>query len=331
MEVLKVMTDYIKGVNMGNYSKNETTEAIRNALIEMNGGSKKLNRKTFYRGSELYSLVEELIPAIIEEGFKEEDAIFNLVDYRNVADGDEAEFTVEGGSYFVVADAAAGIRGVRRQRIDDTQTIRVKTSTKIVRIYEEMARLMSGKVSLEKFADTIAKNFKQEVLRDAYKAINAISKNTAGLDENYVVAGTGTGDENAIIELVQHVEAATGKPARIYGSKAALRKVTTAVVSDEAKGDLYRMGYYGKFNGTEMIELRQAHRAGTSEFLLDDSKLYVIAGDDKPIKVVNEGEGILIEGNAGDNADLTQEYVYGQSFGTAVICGQKMGVFTFAD
>lgn len=242
MEVLKIMIDAVKGVNMENYSKGETSEAIRNALIEMNGGSKKLNLKNFYRGSQLYALVQELIPAIIDEGFKDEDTLFNLVEYRNIADGDEEEFYVEGNSYFLVADAAAGIRGVRRQRIDKSETVTVKTSVKVVRIYEELNRLLAGKVSFDKFVENVAKSFKQKILADAYKAISEMSQTTVGLDANYVVAGTGTGDEDALIELIQHVEAATGKEARIYGTKAALRKVSTAVVSDEAKKDLYEMG-----------------------------------------------------------------------------------------
>lgn len=330
MEVLKIMIDAVKGVNMENYSKGETSEAIRNALIEMNGGSKKLNLKNFYRGSQLYALVQELIPAIIDEGFKDEDTLFNLVDYRNIADGDEEEFYVEGNSYFLVADAAAGIRGVRRQRIDKSETVTVKTSVKVVRIYEELNRLLSGKVSFDKFVENVAKSFKQKILADAYKAISEMSQTTVGLDANYVVAGTGSGDEDALIDLIQHVEAATGKEARIYGTKAALRKVSTAVVSDEAKRDLYEMGYYGKFNGTEMICMRQVHKVGTSVFALDDSKLYIIAGDDKPVKIVNEGEGLLYEGDATANNDLTQEYVYGQTFGVGVVCAEKMGVFTLA-
>lgn len=330
MEVLKVMIDAIKGVNLENYSKKDTSEAIRNALIEMNGGSTRINLKNFYRGSELYALVQELIPTIIDEGFKDEDALFSLVDYRNVADGDEQEFVIEGNSYFIVADAAAGIRGVRRQRIEKTETLTVKTAVKVVRVYEELNRLLAGKVSFDKFVENVAKSFKQKILADAYKAIDAMSNTTVGLDSNYVVAGTGVNDEDAIIALISHVEAATGKPARIFGTKAALRKLPNAVLSNEAKSDLYEMGYYGKFNGTDIVCLRQSHKPGTSTFALNDSKIFIIAGDDKPVKVVNEGEGLLYEGDATANNDLTQEYVYGQAFGIGVACAEKMGIFTFA-
>jgi len=330
MELLKVMINAVKGVCAENYSKEQTSEAIRAALIEMNGGSNKISLKNFYRGSQIYSLVQDLLPTIIDEGFKDTDAIFGLVDYRNVADGDEQEFVIDGNSLFIVADAAAGIKGVRRQRIDKSQAVRVKTSVKVVRVYEELNRLLSGKVSFDKFVENVAKSFKNQTLTDAYKAIDGITSSTIGLDSTYVVTATSGANETALLELIGHVEAATGKKARIYGTKAALRKLDGASFGDEAKSDLYNIGYMGKFYGNDMIELRQAHIPGTSTFAIGDTKIYVVAGDDRPIKVVNEGEGILFEGEPTANADLTKEYVYGQGFGVGVACSEKMGVLTLA-
>lgn len=331
MDVLKIMIDAVKGNAMENYTKGQTSEAIRNALIEMNGGSKKINPKTFHRGSEMYALVEELISVIIDEGFKDTDAIFNLVEYKNIADGDEQGFYVEDNSLFVVANSAAGIKGIRRQRIDNGHSVTVDTVLKSVRVYEDLNRLLAGKTSFDQFVNKVAASIKAQTLSDAYAAIEAISATTEGLSATYVVSGTQDGAEPMLDALIAHVEAATGKAARIYGTKAALKKIKTAVVADEAKSDLYNMGYYGKYNGTEMVALRQAHKPGTETFALNDSKLYILAGDDRPIKIVNEGDGILYEGDPLSNADLTQEYFFGQPMGVAVVCAEKFGVFTFSD
>ena len=325
MELLQVMIDAVKGTSPENYTKGQTSEVIRQALIEANGGSNKINIKNFYRGSQVYSLIEELIPTIIDEGFKDEDVIFSLVDYRNIADGDEQEFEIEGNSLFAVADAAAGVKGVRRQRIDESQKVTVKTSMKIARVYEELNRLLAGRISFDTFVDRLAKSFKQQILADAYKAIDAIATNTVGLNADYVVASNVAGAEDKLLELIAHIEAATGKTARLYGTKAALRKVPNAVLSDEAKSDLYNMGYFGKFNGNDMV-----HKPGTTKFAMNDNKIFVIAGGDKPVKVVNEGEGLMVEGEATDNQDLTKEYVYGQPMGVGVACSEAMGVFTFS-
>lgn len=327
MEVVKIAIDAIKGVSSGNYSKAQTSEAIRQALIEANGGSNKLSPKTFVRGSELYSIVEELIPTIVEEGLNDSNPIFKLVEYKNIASGDVNEFCTEGKAVFVVAEAASGIRGVRRQRIADGEKVSVKTSMKIVRVYEELGRLLAGRITFDKFVDGVATSFKKQILADAYAAIASISKETAGLNPDNVIAGTY--NEDQLLAMIDRVEAATGKTAKIYGTRTALRKITNAVVSDEAKSDLYNMGFYGKFNGTDMVRLNQAFKLGTKEFVLDDTKVYVIAGDDTPVKMVNEGEGLIIERQAGENNDLTQEYIYGQAWGTGVICAEDLGVYTF--
>lgn len=327
-DIKKVAIDLMNGKVAGNFSTGDAAESLRAALIAANGGSEKLNYKTFHRGNELFDLVEELIEVAVEAGLTSDNPIFDLVEYKNIADGDLNEFVTEGEAQFVVADAAAGIQGVRRQRISGGETVSVKTSTKIVRVYEELNRLLAGKITFDKFIDGVAKAFDKQILADAYKALKGITANTVNLGSQYVISGSYS--EDKLLTLVEHVEAATGKTARIIGTKTALRKVTTASVSDEAKSDLYNVGYYGKFNGTDMIALKQAHNADGSTFALDNNKLYVIAGDDRPIKVVNEGEGILIQKDAASNNDLTQEYVYGQAYGTGVICAEKLGVYTIA-
>lgn len=327
MEILKTAIDAIKG-NYGEFSKGDTSEALRKAFIEMNGGSEKISPKTFVRGSALFALVEEIIPVIIEEGLKDDNPIFKLVEYRNIAAGDVNEFYTEGKAIFTVAEIANGVLGARRQRLADGQKITVNTSMKMVKVYENLGRLLAGRITFDKFVNGVADSFKKQILADAYAAVNGIASTTAGLNDNYVKSGSF--DEDTLIDLISRVEAATGKTAIIYGTKAALRKVTTASVSDSAKEDMYSIGHYGKFNGTEMVMLKQALKPGTDTFILNDSKIFVVASDEAPVKVVNEGEGIMLEKQANETNDLTQEYVYGQAFGTGVICGDKIGVYTIS-
>lgn len=325
-DVLSLAIDMVKGKVAGDYSVSDAEATLRSALVEMNGGSTKLNVKTFHRGNALFELVEELIPTIIEKGLTENNPIFKLVEYKNIKDGDLNEFTTDGECTLVVANAADGIQGVRRQRLSNGESVSVKTSMKIVRVYEELSRVLSGRVDFNDFINKVAEAFNKQILADAYAAIASISAETKGLNSTYVK--TGSYSEDTLIELIDHVEAATGKKATVYGTKAALRKITTATVSDEAKSDLYNIGHYGKIAGTDMICLAQAHKADGKTFALDNTKIFVIASDDKPVKMVNEGEGLMVEKSATENNDLTQEYVYAQQTGVGVICAGKLGVYT---
>ena len=322
--IVKVALDAIKGKQYAQYSAAETSETIRNALIELNGGSTKLNARDFRPGKPVFDLVEILLPAIINEGIANDPVLMSLCEYRNIADGDEAKFTTHGENDLIVADAAAGIQGVRRQRIVGGDTVKVPTEMKIVRVYENLGRLLAGRIDFNKFVDGVAKAFNEYIASAAYTALAGITSNTYNLDSTYVKSGSM--DAEALLELVNHVEAATGKKAAIIGTKTAVRKLGSEVTySAEQNADLYNKGYIGKFLGTDVIALEQAHIPGTSDFALADDALFVIAADDKPIKVVNEGEGLLIDRDPSVNADLTQEYVYGQGIGVGVICAAKLG------
>jgi len=326
-DILKVAIDAINGKVQG-YSFEQAGEALRSALLELNGGSNKINIKTFYRGNALFDLVQELIPVMIETGLKEDNPLFKLVDYRNIALGDVNEFLSEGTNDLVVSNVAKGIQGVRRQRLMGRETIRIETELRIIKVYEGLNRLLAGRVTFSEFVDAVSKAFNKQMLDDAYTAIESISASSAGMmNSNFVI--TGSFDEERLVELIDRIEAITGKTASVLGTRAALRKVNTASVSEVAKSSIYDIGYYGKFNGTDMLSLKQSVKKDGS-FILSAGRIYVMASDDKPIKFVNEGEGLIIENPAINNQDLTQEYVYAQGYGLGILAAAPLGIYNIA-
>lgn len=325
-EVLKLGLDAIHGNVSGNFSKNELGAGFVEGLIELNGGSTQLNLRTFRPGNEVFEVVQEILPAVIEGGLQGDEFFFNMCDYRNIAEGDLNEFYTEDKSLLLVGNIAQGSQAVRRQRLSGGSKISLHTQLKAIKVYEEMRRLLAGRVDFNTLIDRVGTSFTNQMRNDIYSAFAGITASTAGLSETYVK--TGSYDEDALLDMIAHVEAATGKPVTIMGTKKALRKVKTAVVADEANSDMYSIGHYGRFNGVPMMSVKQLHKTGTEEFLLPDDKLWLFAADDKCIKVVNEGEGLLIQRDSLENADLTQEYLYAQAYGTGVICNEKMGIYT---
>lgn len=324
-DILSVAIDTIQGKVDTKFSNKQTSEELRNALIDLNGGSTKINPKTFRPGNELFEVVQELLPVMIEEGIKRTtNPLFNLVEYRNIAAGDVAEFDVKGEANFVVANAAAGIQGVRRQRIVGGTSITVPTQTKAIRVYENLGRLLAGRIDFDEFVDGVAKAYENYVTDLAYTTLAGITSSTQGLNATYVCNGSIS--EAALLTLIEHVEAATGEKATVLGTKTALRKLGASITySAEQNTDLYNQGYLGKIVGTPCVEIPQAHKVGTDTFAIANDALWVVAGDAKPIKVVTEGDGMMILREAKDTADLTNEYVYIQNVGAGVVVTEKMG------
>lgn len=327
-DVLKLSLDVMNNRVSGNFSAHENMEAIREGLMELSGGVTKLTPKNFYRGSELFAYVEEILPYIDNSGLKGDEFWMNLVDERNLALGDQNEFWTQDKSLFLVGTPGDGSQSVRRQRLNVGESVTIPTKNHAVKVYEEMNRILSGRVDFNTFVERVGQSLTNARREEIMKVFESITKNTAGLSDTYVISGTYS--ENKLLELVSHVEAATGKSATIFGTKAALRKVQTAVMSDEAKSDYYGIGYFGRVAGVPMVSVKQAHKLGTDEFLLNDNKLYVFASDDKPIKHVTEGEVFLAETNFAENQDLTQTYFINEKFGTGLIVNDKMGLYTLS-
>lgn len=326
-EIVKLAVDAYKG-NVEKYSTKQSQDVLRQALIDANGGSTKLDYKAIRDGkcSGLFTLIEEILSRTVVEGLQGDEYFNALVDFRNLAEGDQNVFVVEDNTLFVVSEAADGTQGIRRQRLGGAKETSIPTSLKAVRIYEELNRVLSGRVDFNDFINKVAESFRQKLLNDVYGLWSGATAADLGGVTYFPTAGTY--DEEDLLDLIAHVEAAAGgKPATIVGTKKAIRNLVPSIQGDGFKSDLYNLGYAGKFYGTPVVVTPQRHKVGSTDFVLKDDVLTIIAGDDKPIKVVYEGNPIVLMGDPTTNADFTQEYFYGEKYGMGIVlAGGNAGI-----
>lgn len=326
-DIVKLAVDTYKG-NVEKYSVAQSNDVLRQALVEANNGSTVLNYKDIRDGkcNGLFSLIEEILSRTVVEGLQGDEYFNALVDFRNVAEGDQNLFLVEDSNLFVVTEAADGTQGIRRQRLGGVTETSIPTSLKVVRIYEELNRVLSGRVDFNEFINKVAESFRQKLLNDIYTLWSGATAAEMGGVAYFPTAGTYSEDD--LLDVISHVEAAAGgKQATIIGTKKALRVLKESIQSDGAKEELHGMGYYGKFFGTPCVAVPQRHKVGTTQFVMDDDVLTIIAGDDKPIKVVYEGNPIVLMGDPMTNADFTQEYLYGEKYGMGIVlAGGNAGI-----
>ena len=326
-EIVKLAVDAYKG-NVEKYSTKQSQDVLRQALIDANGGSTKLDYKAIRDGkcSGLFTLIEEILSRTVVEGLQGDEYFNALVDFRNLAEGDQTVFVVEDNTLFVVSEAADGTQGIRRQRLGGAKETSIPTSLKAVRIYEELNRVLSGRVDFNDFINKVAESFRQKLLNDVYGLWSGATAADLGGVTYFPTAGTY--DEEDLLDLIAHVEAAAGgKPATIVGTKKAIRNLVPSIQGDGFKSDLYNLGYAGKFYGTPVVVTPQRHKVGSTDFVLKDDVLTIIAGDDKPIKVVYEGNPIVLMGDPTTNADFTQEYFYGEKYGMGIVlAGGNAGI-----
>lgn len=309
-EIVKLGVDGYKG-NVEKYSTKQSQDALREALIEANNGSTVLDYRAIRDGKcqGLFTIVEEILNRTVIEGLQEDDFFNRFVDYRNMAEGDQNSFTVEDRILFVVDDVADGTQGIRRQRIGGSTTTSITTSMHMVRIYEELNRVLSGRVDFNHFINVVADSYRAKILNDIYTLWTGANAASMGGAAYFPAAGTYSEDD--LLDTIAHVEAAAGgKTATIVGTKKALRKLKESIQCDGAKEELHNYGYYGNFFGTPCFAIPQRHQVGTTTFQFDDDVVTIIAGDDKFIKFVYEGDPIVLMGDPTKNADFTQELEY---------------------
>lgn len=284
-DIVKLAVDGYKG-RVEKYSAAQAQDTLREALIDANNGSTTLNYRDIRDGKcqGLFSIIEEILDVTIPEELSENDYFNALVDYRNVPLGDENMFVVKDSDLFVVADIAEGTQSIRRQRLGGATETSIPTTLKAVRIYEELNRVLAGRVDFNEMIARVAKSFRNKLLNDVYSLwIGATAEQMGGTT---FFPAAGAYDEDDLLDLIAHVEAAAdGRTATIIGTKKAIRNLAPSIMADSAKEDLYTLGYYGKFYGSPVVVTPQRHKIGTTQFVLDDNMLTVVAGDDKPIKV----------------------------------------------
>lgn len=308
------------------YSKAQNVRTIREALIDLNNGKTSIDYRDIRDGkcSGLFTLIEEVIEEVVESGMQGNEFFTTFVEEKNIGKGDENLFVVKKNQYFKIAEIAPGTQGLRRQRLNPGETFTVPMAYRGVRIFEEMDRVLSGRTDMSDMINTVSRSIEKDKLDRIYTLWSGLTQTTLG-STYYPTAGTYS--EEALVDLIAHVEAATGGSAMLIGSIQALRKLGTALVPDSAREDMYNFGYVGRFNGTPTIKVDQRHQVGTDTFIFPTNKIYVVGTEDRPIKYVTRGDMIIKESSFLDNADLTQEYLCIYEDGISWVSASKMGIY----
>ena len=316
-ELRQLAIDVYNGIDV-KFENGETgDDMIRNALNKAFGGISlndgKAVRNAIAYGKVDFEIINELIDVAIDLSANDNSEIWNFVDFKSAALGDKNKFTVEGNDLLHVDVITHGTQGVRRQRMLSRE-LTVETTTKAIKIYEEMVRLAAGRLNWAKFVEKVGKSFDN----DRFNAVAAAFGNIPASGD-YSKGSVGTAfNESSMIDLLTTVEN-DGNTPKIFGSLQALRNLSMAMAGDEVRSDYYNFGYMGKFNGYDTFRISGKN--------VPTDKLFVIGAEDKFIKMFDEGDTLTIPHNFTETADKTQELQVERTYGVEVVMANKVGVY----
>lgn len=335
--IVKLAVDLAKG-KVQNFSAQESNDTLRKAFADLMEfsleGNGTIDRKTFRKHKvEIFEILEEVINESLQEGLKSQ--FDGFADYRNLAWGDENLFKTPANQIFRIALVSDGNSNIRRQRLRDGSEFSVSLDTYAIKIGEDFHRFLAGRVQWADLMAGIAESFKRDLTQRIAKAVmNSYGEYNATYHNTFTGTGTdaeaGKFSEQDLLEMAMHIEARTGSKVAVYGTKLALRKIAPSVQTESMKAGFNSVGYYGEIAGIQLNEIEQSHEYGTDTFAIDNSFILMLPQNaDKMVKVINEGDAIIQDQQAGQSSDMMQEYFIANRFGIAVICTKVFGFVKF--
>lgn len=311
-----------------NYSVEDSNEVLVESLLTISEGQSSFSTVKEIRRAKntgLFEVIEKMLTVSINEGLPTTCKLFDFTEIHNLNDGDTEKFILTDEAIVTVSKVADGTNQLKRQRFTGGTEITVDVELYGAKIYEELRRLMTKRIVWSEFVDALSKAFTTAMNNLQYEAT---VKAFEALSDPY--KQTGTFDEGKMNKIIDHVKAENpGKHVIIFGSEQGCRKITNVRGADaaSAKEDLYAMGYFGHFGKTPIIAMDNAHVVGDpTSFILGDD-LYVVASDEKFIKLVIEGDTLVTDTPPENNKDFSNELSAYTRFGVACIMTSKAGLY----
>lgn len=335
MKVFDLANDLARGDFSIHVDKEKVTRADLEDYLRDKINNDILKGATLYQAYRrnnitLFEIIEEIVNLTISNDFMEIPFIENFVEFKNRALGDKTAWYSEGKSYLSVVSFAGNHWDTNREALDAGEEFTLPKEWVYIHVYDELERFLLGIASLERLTDVIYRSFNKYIKERIYMQFQNIM---TALPSEFTANGN---SEEAVGNLCDLVQAAGGYSSlTIAGTKAALRKLG-AVIPDkyfansqkEAKAST---GSIGEWEGNKLMVIPQVLKQGTFELALDNDVIFILGGDNKPIKLEFIGDTRTQEVRDGRvNNDMTMELQVQTCFGLAMLLPEAMGMFKFA-
>ena len=275
----------------------------------------------------LFEILEEIVNVTIGENILESPFIDAFVEIKNRNLGDTTAFYSEGG-LLSVASFAGNHWDTNRQSIDLGEEFTLPKEWIFIHVYDELERFLVGAVSLEKLTDKVYKSINKYIQDRIYVQFQNVANS---VPSDFSASGN---SEAAIGTLCDKVQAAGGYSAlTIAGTKGALRKfagyIPDKMFANSQKEAKATTGSIGDWEGNTLMVIPQTLQSGTFNLALDDTKLFIMGTDVKPIKLEFFGDTRADMDTTGHKYnDMTMDLQIQTKMGLGLLLPPYFGVFT---
>lgn len=329
-ELVTLCVDVVKNpARVQQFSKGKDADtAIREKFFEIMGTDKPSKKDIRRHEVAIFEIIEDVLTETYLNGVNEDEFFMRFAEVKNLKLGDQNEFFVEDDAVLYVSEHAGNHWNISKQKLEGGVPFRVKTKSFAAAVYGDFHLFITGRLSFAKLVSKVAQAIQNKIYSEVSASFAAA---TAQLPAAF--KATGAYDQAELVEIVAHVEAATGSQPLVIGTRQALDKVTAglnvALYSDAMKNELANTGRVANVNGMTLVQLPNVHKSNTFDFAYDPNKLFILpANDERFIKLVFEGDDEVKEiADNKENEDMTLEYGFITTFGAQVVFSTLFGIY----
>ena len=341
-EVKNLMFDLYKGELSDGITKAEAEAKIREVSLNLFGltkDSSRRDRKRAYEeyGRQFFDVIEEVIDWTVSTGLKENEWFNVLVNYKNLAEGDENLFYQEHDEV-ILSIARMGKRhhDTMLQRLPEGKTYQVETDLYGAAVGADIDRYLIGQEDWTKLIDSITKAFVVMTQNLIFTSILAAPAKLP-VQTGFVETGALTdGTRKKFNKVLQNVSVANDNAdVIIMGTMVGLQELENLIkvnwISNDQKESVASMGRLGNYGRYQLVEIPQRFaKNDVTKDVYDDNILWIFAtGDDKLVDMVDVGETLIDEvterGEANGRIDDIMKYEVQRELGVATRIGRYFG------
>lgn len=322
-DLLIANIDPVEGVNFS-----DVESATRNAIIEFFQLDSLSPRELKVRRLEVMALIEEALDEKLPE--KLQDRIGDFADVKSYARDAEVVFHLKNkGKRRAYLSIKKGARGGLYQsaRWDDVNYT-LETWTETVGVYLTLEEFLLGKYSLSELFQNILDGFIERLYVQVIEAMQAAESTVPAAN---VDSASGI-DYDALDDIIR-VISTYGRPV-IMGFHKVVSKITniptwTSSYPNVPAKDLEEIrgqGFVNVYKGTPIVLLPNyiVDENTNAEWLLDESRLFILPTGEKPVKVALKGDMHI---QPIDHPSGSQEWAAHKMLGVGIILNNNLGIY----
>ena len=205
----------------------------------------------------------------------------------------------------------------------------MSTDAMEIKVFHTFLEYMSGQVSFAEIANKVMESYVSAIRDEVHEVLLASTAYNGDTNMNVTVSGAFDADK---LELMADQVRAKNQVNKAYivATRNFLRSYVGSTLSDGQKEELADKGYVEMWNGNILIAITQTTKHNSFDLSFDDKTALVLpATNVELIKIVEEGEDMMIEGDLNMKGNMDKELLFYRHTGVAVANAIIWGKYTY--